>query len=302
VNTSSAADKAAVKDQSSKPFDTCAGSDTEETKSSSKVVSGTVTAAKGEYDKEEKKVKACAAKQATVEQPAKDCEEVVKTLKGAARTDCHEGTKEKDNDISMCSILKTHRTKTDWLESVLEWFEKQDKKYTEISTNCKADKGNLTKERKKCNEIKKNTEQKKDSCTVHEEKRELAACEVKTAMASMCAKYDACYKAAVSSYDVLVNVTKTRVTERKLQWRMLKRLDCLVQAYDKKGIDKAKLDKCTGKGKDALKTDFLTIDFPKVPGKKPCESKPSPKMSKECPDPTKKKKKEEASESTPSAL
>merc|ERR1719373_291958 len=89
----------------------------------------------------------------------------------------------------------------------------------------------------------------------------------------MCKTYGTCYANAKASYLAFTNATRGRVAQRKLQWRMLKRLQCLTSSFDAKtGVNKAKLDACAKTVYGEQYTKHLNIAIPKIPGMVKCRS------------------------------
>mmetsp|Transcript_62817 Transcript_62817/g.159026 ORF Transcript_62817/g.159026 Transcript_62817/m.159026 type:complete len:833 (+) Transcript_62817:79-2577(+) len=85
-----------------------------------------------------------------------------------------------------------------------------------------------------------------------------------------CNKYKDCYKKRKAEYHALKNFTKNAVETRKTEYRLYKRLECLVRAYaNSTGVNKDKLDECVSK---IHSTRHLRIRYPRVPRKTRCRA------------------------------
>lgn len=116
-----------------------------------------------------------------------------------------------------------------------------------------------------CNPHRATLAAKLSECKQQDEKMKLAACAWKQALSHECRLYDECRTRKLSDYEALKSGIQQGVVARKVQWRLIKRLDCLIEAFnfkDKK-VDKATLDGCAEAG--PYDTDHLNINLPEVP-------------------------------------
>merc|ERR1740120_93692 len=98
----------------------------------------------------------------------------------------------------------------------------------------------------------------------------LAKCTWKTARELECKNYHSCHETQKKAYGSYVTAMDKKIAQRKLQYRMLKRLECLVKAFSRfKGkVDAGALDACAKAG--VYKTDQWTIKLPPAPVPQVC--------------------------------
>jgi len=155
-----------------------------------------------------------------------------------------------------------------------EFWNKKLTEFSNTKTECDNGTATLKTEKKKCGVSKKQAFDKKINCSSAKHGLSMTACNYQQELERVCNTYSACWKEKTGLYKKLVSDTKKAVTARKLNYRMMKRLDCLVGAMDSKTgkVNKAAMDKCVAKGR--YKTDHLDIKYPEEPAQKPCDSKP----------------------------
>jgi len=177
-----------------------------------------------------------------------------------------------DPSIGHCNNAPTMKKRKDWLVAMKQHFDAKHVKLQGEVKTCNAAKQNFTSEDDSCKKKISAHDAKKKLCdSLGGANLETIKCKAVGAVGNMCVEYDSCYKAAVGAFHNFTNATAQRVISRKLQWRMLKRLECLVGAYDtKKGVDKDKLKDCAKKG--AYDTTHLTMTYPAHSTKAPCKS------------------------------
>lgn len=192
------------------------------------------------------------------------CTAEVGALRKAKKTICDQVSRKQDGSTKICKVLPSMQHRMDWLKAMKIKFKGENRKFRKFEMSCRKAKRHLRRASRSCRKVENKRYRRKKRCERLFLPMDLSKCSLKLSRTHMCKSYMLCYGLAKKSYFVFTNATSERVTQRKLQFRMLKRLDCLVKAYDpKKGVDKAKLDACS-KGA-TVSTKFLDIAYPVPP-------------------------------------
>jgi len=267
VSESHTADKTLLGTERTRLFNACRGPNASTT---SGVNSASVVKKREDYDAQVKADTDCKKKLFTKQQEEKLCTGVVAAYKKSKKAVCKNVEATKDPATGVCKLLPTMKTRKDWLTAMQIHFEKTVETLDGEEKQCEKVKTNLTREEPLCNAKISATKTKKGQCDTAAADVTRKKCVFIGGVGNMCVEYDSCYKAAIKSYEEFTNATAQRVISRKLQWRMLKRLECLVGAYDaKKGIDKDKLKACAAKAK--YDTSNLNMVYPTIPKKAECK-------------------------------
>merc|ERR1719235_783865 len=105
---------------------------------------------------------------------------------------------------------------------------------------------------------------KRNDCDSIQDKMDLKACAAATANKDACKSYAECYRVKkVDVFDVEVARVETEEKDRKAEWRGLKRMECLIDAFGDGRILDAEVNACKNKVHD---TKNLTIVYPSPPG------------------------------------
>lgn len=256
-----------------------------------------------DVDKMEKQVKAQQTKHKTclVNAAEKDSESIVcksltKTLSDAKTDTCKDFDAPKDSSTTSCSTLKTDGNRQQWLTHVLDMLQKENKRLKKQKKECKGLRKQLKKEKKRCNKVYKKALEYSKECVKDMTQLELLKCSLKDSRITRCLKYDTCYKEAKKEYHIWKNATMVREYQRKLQHRMLKRLQCLVGAYtttDQTGNKTAALQACVSVG--AYPTEHLNLVYPSVAEKVVCDAGASIECGRDYMPPKKEKNKKDKS-------
>lgn len=254
------------------PFDTC--------RCEGNKVDSTAGICSEDVDKMEKKVtaqqkkhKTCLVNQAATNSESIVCKSLTKTLSDAKKDTCKDFDAPKDSSTTSCSTLKTDGNRQQWLTHVLEMLQKENKRLKKQKKDCKGLREQLKTETAKCIKVQAKKREYHKECVNDMTQLELLKCSLKDSRITRCLKYDTCYKEAKKEYHIWKNDTMVREHQRKLQHRMLKRLQCLVGAYtttDKTGNKTAALQACVSVG--AYPTDHLNLVYPTVAEKVVCDA------------------------------
>jgi len=221
----------------------------------------------------QKKHKKCDLQKGLYKTLADTCKEELAGKKRSFKVRCVD-LKTLPKDISTCVFNDAVDQPALFYKQMAEYWSTKYSNILALKKEC----ANLTQEIKDYRENtcgvhnQKLANQTKD-CNDQYEQLRLAACAWKQGLSQECQTYSGCRDQAVTSYKLLENTTRQAVKGWKLQWRMVKRLDCLVGAFDFKAskVDKKKLDACSKAGR--YPTDHLDLVFPSLPGAQICNSK-----------------------------
>jgi len=154
---------------------------------------------------------------------------------------------------------------------------------------------------KKYNIAAKEYEDKKAQCDSLQDQMDGASCKRATVMKDACESYAECYWDRKRAHDSTVKMVKTEETDRKAEWKGLKRMQCLMNAFKDGQVSGREIRKCKEKTHD---TSHLTINYPPVPALVTCTvpklypSTPEYKLAEFAPLPALAKGKEDANECT----
>jgi len=116
---------------------------------------------------------------------------------------------------------------------------------------------------KKCKDLDKKWHQKKKSCDSIQDTMDGASCKWATESKDACEAYAGCYAESKKIFiSTNTSVAKEEI-DRKAEWRGLKRMKCLIDAFADGSVTTAEVDTCKNK---TINTDLLTIQYP-VPAK-----------------------------------
>jgi len=133
--------------------------------------------------------------------------------------------------------------------------EEATKKYNDLVKKCKSLDTKWLVQRKSCDSI--------------QDTMDGASCKWATETKDACEAYAGCYNGKKAIYDALVTATKSENAnktasqkDRMAEWRGLKRMQCLIEAFADKSVTDAEVKACKDK---EHKTDHLETVYPKLP-------------------------------------
>jgi len=115
---------------------------------------------------------------------------------------------------------------------------------------------------KKCDIIEKEYLGKKSECDNLQDQMDAAACKRAVEMKDACETYSECYFDKRKVHDSTEEMVKTEEKDRKAEWRGLKRMQCLMDAF---GDGKVKSDEIETCRKQVHALDHLNIRYAKLP-------------------------------------
>lgn len=250
----------------------CQGS---EGNASAQVWSGEVSALADDIPSKQKAVADCRASKPELVNMVESCGATVKALTAARDATCAEldmQNKLPPEVEEECSIEGWREPYWDWLVRMKKFTDDELTRIEAAEVRCNSAKAGLVGPVAECNALKKKLNDKESECMAKSSALDEYACSLDIAVQAMCRQYSACYKAQAKSYGDFVKGTAVEVAQRKNQWRVLERLDCIARTYfDAKGgkASGEDLDQCAKAGENAV-TDHLNIDSEAVPDKVAC--------------------------------
>jgi hypothetical protein len=94
-----------------------------------------------------------------------------------------------------------------------------------------------------------------------------AACKYATLVKDACEAYAECWKAKKTAFDALEKTVRVEETDRKAEWRGLKRMQCIITAFSDGRVTDDEVTDCK---KAKYETKHLDIDSPNIPDMDKC--------------------------------
>jgi hypothetical protein len=238
-----------------------------------------------QYEAAKKSLTECKAAAGPMKLEIAGCSKNVAIMKTTADATCK---KMKVKPIYDCAAKAPYDSTGTWLAYMATMWKQKLDEYQKVQWEC----GNVTKkitdQKTKCEKTASTLKSKSSQCGKAEASLGKAVCALKQGLSLGCGDYVSCYKRTVISYDNLKKQTDVEVKTRQGQYRMLKRLECLVGAYDFKTgkVVKSKLEKCGSAAQ--YNVDHLKMTYPATPAQKTCKTSSAmpagvdPKMLQAC--------------------
>jgi len=102
---------------------------------------------------------------------------------------------------------------------------------------------------------------KKSECDSLQDQMDNSACKRATQMKDACETYAECYFDRKKAHDATVHMVKNEEKDRKVEWRGLKRMQCLMKAFTDGQVSSSEITTCKAK---THTTHHLIINYPKV--------------------------------------
>jgi len=122
--------------------------------------------------------------------------------------------------------------------------------------------------RKQCSDLEKKHRAKNAQCNTLQAQMDNAACTWAVGVKDACEQYVGCYTSKKSSYTTYAKVVKKEEKDRKAEWRGLKRMQCLIDAFADGKVSGSEVDSCKQKSHE---TSHLDIEYPKLPQLETCQ-------------------------------
>jgi hypothetical protein len=149
----------------------------------------------------------------------------------------------------------------DWLDVNAHWFAKKAKEFKGLQKACDEAAGAYKAQVPVCAGKKSAVLNKKEACNVQQSDLEDSYCKVESALVEGCTDYSECYKVAMEEYNNRVPVIKAEEKARKINWRVFKRIACLLPVL-KAGGKAADIEACKKKTHETKHLDLKYQDAP----------------------------------------
>jgi hypothetical protein len=134
-------------------------------------------------------------------------------------------------------------------------------KYDKAKDDCDAATADWKQFNKQCRGDDKTYADRKAACDSLQDQTDGAACKTAVSMKDACETYAECHFDKMKAYVDLESMVKIEEKDRHIEWRGLKRMKCLMQAFNKGKVSDEDIATCR-----KIKTssvDHLEIDYPK---------------------------------------
>merc|ERR1719502_2196611 len=135
--------------------------------------------------------------------------------------------------------------------------------------------------KKKCEDAKKKYNAKVKECKIKHQAYQTTrgkcnqyqglmdanSCKHAVMVKDTCEAYSGCYYAKKKDYKLFEQEAISEETDRKAEWRGLKRMECLIKAFSDGKVSNAEVDTCK---KMTVDTKLLNLKYPKIPPLKKC--------------------------------
>eukprot|EP00928_Gymnodinium_smaydae_P061451 TRINITY_DN4551_c0_g1_i1.p1 TRINITY_DN4551_c0_g1~~TRINITY_DN4551_c0_g1_i1.p1 ORF type:complete len:714 (+),score=117.80 TRINITY_DN4551_c0_g1_i1:66-2144(+) len=141
--------------------------------------------------------------------------------------------------------------------------------YNDKEKKCSRARAHYKKKHAECDKLEGIHNGKKEACDTLQKQTEGLACQYTSATRETCASFDSCYKASREALEEAIDSVKKKEKDRKVEWRVFQRIECLLTVLGPGAKSSSKIDKCK---KKTHSTDHLDIKYPKVPPREKCDS------------------------------
>jgi len=170
-----------------------------------------------------------------------------------------------DDDADNCHTLPRAERYGLWLKRNRKWFEAKHALIQKNKAMCEQAKLQYEVVQGPCNGKKILWQRRKAVCNKRQRRLEMASCTLSKKTLEMCSGYTDCYGKQKQLYESQVPLIKTQEKDRKVEWRALKRIECLLtEVFGGDSADPKAIDACTSKVYD---TSYLSLKYPRKPAK-----------------------------------
>jgi hypothetical protein len=103
---------------------------------------------------------------------------------------------------------------------------------------------------------------RKAKCNQYQTLMDAASCKSAVLTKDACESYAGCYYSKLKAYRIAERKVRMEEVDRKAEWRGLKRMDCLIDAFADGKVTNAEVNACK---KKTVSTTHLNIKYPKIP-------------------------------------
>lgn len=134
--------------------------------------------------------------------------------------------------------------------------------YMKAKIRCEKATSEYRKHKKKCKNLSHEYAQKKSTCDSLQDQMDGSSCKRAIGMKDACETYAECYFDRRKSFDTTEKMVRTEERDRKAEWRGLKRMECLMEAFSDGKVKSSEITVCKNQVHSLV---HLDIKYPKVP-------------------------------------
>jgi len=140
-------------------------------------------------------------------------------------------------------------------------------KYLKAKHKCAQSKRNYNGKVRECKRKTRDFNRRKAQCNQYQGRMDGNSCKSAVMVKDACESYAGCYSNKKKAYNLFRDQSVAQETDRRAEWRGLKRMECLIKAFADGKISDAEVDTCK---KKSHSTDFLKLKYPKIPKLQKC--------------------------------
>jgi len=140
-------------------------------------------------------------------------------------------------------------------------------KYLKAKEKCERAKRDYNSKVKECKRKYHAYNVKRAKCNQYQGLMDQNSCKAAVLTKDACESYAECYYSKKKAYEVFLRKAAAEETDRKAEWRGLKRMECLMKAFADGKVTGSEVDSCK---KKAHNTDHLNLKRPKIPPLQRC--------------------------------
>jgi len=140
-------------------------------------------------------------------------------------------------------------------------------KYLKAKAKCQSAKSKYNAKVRDCRRKSRYYTNKKAQCNQYQSVMDTNSCQSAVVVKDACESYVSCWSSKKKAYRIFLSKAITSETDRKAEWRGLKRMECLIRAFADGKVTNREVDACK---KASHSTAFLKLKYPNVPGLQKC--------------------------------
>jgi hypothetical protein len=220
-------------------------------------------------DKADKKHQDCRKKQGEGQKDSDDCQTSLKSLKHAKDAACgaFEAIKREPSKAAADCKASPAQEYGDWLKSNLHRFKDKVEEYDRLEKECTDATNAYNAQVPVCESKASAVENMRLECDTVQALLEDTSCSAQGSAQAACHSADTCYERAKTAYLDRKNILEMEEKTRKVNWRVFKRMDCLIGIIEKKGTAED-IETCR---ETTHSTKHLDLDFFDMPAKPECK-------------------------------
>merc|ERR1719199_894357 len=135
-------------------------------------------------------------------------------------------------------------------------------KYLRAKEACEKAKKRYNAKVKECKRKYAAFQTKRGKCNQYQGLMDSNSCKHAVLVKDTCESYSGCYYAKRRDYKIFERRAITEETDRKAEWRGLKRMECIIKAFSDGKVTNAEVNTCK---KMKVSTKLLNLKYPKIP-------------------------------------